>query len=83
MKRILKYLLLFGLIVLFIWTMFFLYQKSASRPDEFAIEKPKKNNVIKKTVANGKITEHWDVMQEEVPAAQSVNGNSMFTGPQG
>jgi predicted SnoaL-like aldol condensation-catalyzing enzyme len=34
-------------------------------------------------VANGKITEHWDVMQEEVPAEQSVNGNSMFTGPQG
>jgi predicted SnoaL-like aldol condensation-catalyzing enzyme len=34
-------------------------------------------------VANGKIAEHWDVMQEEVPAAQSANGNSMFTSPQG
>jgi predicted SnoaL-like aldol condensation-catalyzing enzyme len=33
-------------------------------------------------VANGKIAEHWDVLQEEVPAAQSANGNSMFTGPQ-
>ena len=31
-------------------------------------------------VANGKITEHWDVMQEEVPATQSANGHSMFTG---
>jgi len=29
-------------------------------------------------VANGKIAEHWDVMQEEVPAAQSANGNSML-----
>jgi predicted SnoaL-like aldol condensation-catalyzing enzyme len=29
-------------------------------------------------VANDKIAEHWDVMQEEVPAAQSANGNSMF-----
>ena len=29
-------------------------------------------------VANGKIAEHWDV-QEEVPAAQSANGNSMLT----
>jgi predicted SnoaL-like aldol condensation-catalyzing enzyme len=29
-------------------------------------------------VANGKIAEHWDVMQEEVPTAQSANGNSMF-----
>ena len=31
-------------------------------------------------VADGKIAEHWDVMQEEVPAAQSANGNSMFIG---
>jgi predicted SnoaL-like aldol condensation-catalyzing enzyme len=29
-------------------------------------------------VANGKIAEHWDVMQEEIPAAQSANGNTMF-----
>ena len=33
-------------------------------------------------VANGKIAEHWDVLQEEVAAAQSANGNAMFTGPQ-
>lgn len=26
----------------------------------------------------GKIVEHWDVMQEEVPAEQAVNGNPMF-----
>lgn len=32
-------------------------------------------------VANGKIAEHWDVLQEEVPAAQSANGNSMFIEP--
>jgi predicted SnoaL-like aldol condensation-catalyzing enzyme len=32
-------------------------------------------------VANGKIAEHWDVMQEEVPASQSANGNSMFIMP--
>lgn len=29
-------------------------------------------------VAHGKIAEHWDVMQEEVPASQAANGNSMF-----
>jgi predicted SnoaL-like aldol condensation-catalyzing enzyme len=28
---------------------------------------------------NGKIAEHWDVMQEEVHAEQSKNGNPMFT----
>ena len=33
-------------------------------------------------VANGKIAEHWDVMQEEVPATQSANGNSMLTSEQ-
>ena len=32
-------------------------------------------------VANGRIAEHWDVLQEEVPAAQSANGNSMFIDP--
>ena len=32
-------------------------------------------------VANGKIAEHWDVMQEEVSAAQSANGNSMLPPP--
>ena len=29
-------------------------------------------------VENGKIVEHWDVMQEEVPADQTANGNSMI-----
>lgn len=27
---------------------------------------------------DGRIVEHWDVMQEEVPAEQAVNGNTMF-----
>jgi len=30
-------------------------------------------------VKDGKVVEHWDVMQEEVPAAQSANGNSMLS----
>ena len=29
-------------------------------------------------VENGKLAEHWDVLQEEVPAEKSANGNSMF-----
>jgi predicted SnoaL-like aldol condensation-catalyzing enzyme len=29
-------------------------------------------------VADGRVAEHWDVMQEEVPAAQSANGHGMF-----
>ena len=29
-------------------------------------------------VVNGKVAEHWDVMQEEVTSTEAVNGNSMF-----
>ena len=39
MNKILKYLLFTGLAVLFLWTLYFLYQKSASKPDEFKVEK--------------------------------------------
>lgn len=33
-------------------------------------------------VADGKLAEHWDVMQEEVPAQLTKSGNAMFTNPQ-
>jgi predicted SnoaL-like aldol condensation-catalyzing enzyme len=29
----------------------------------------------------GKVTEHWDVMQEDIPAKLTDSGNSMFTNP--
>jgi len=32
-------------------------------------------------VANGKVAEHWDVLQEEVPVANTASGNAMFTKP--
>lgn len=66
MKRILKYLLLALLVILFLWTMVFLYQKSASKPDEFNIEKPKRENLVKKTVANGKIVPRKEILIKPV-----------------
>jgi predicted SnoaL-like aldol condensation-catalyzing enzyme len=30
----------------------------------------------------GRVVEHWDVMQEEVPAADTASGNAMFTKPE-
>jgi predicted SnoaL-like aldol condensation-catalyzing enzyme len=30
-------------------------------------------------VLDGKLVEHWDVLQEEVPAASTANGNPMFS----
>ena len=62
MKKFFKYLLLIGLPILFIWTMWFLYTKSNPPADEFATEKPKKNNIIKKTVANGKIVPRKEIL---------------------
>jgi predicted SnoaL-like aldol condensation-catalyzing enzyme len=32
-------------------------------------------------VRNGKLVEHWDVMQEEVLASATASGNEMFTVP--
>jgi predicted SnoaL-like aldol condensation-catalyzing enzyme len=32
-------------------------------------------------VADGKVAEHWDVMQEEVPASATASGNPMFGSP--
>jgi len=33
-------------------------------------------------VKDGKVVEHWDVMQEEVSAADTASGNAMFTTPE-
>ena len=30
-------------------------------------------------VENGKVVEHWDVLQDEVPAGKTASGNAMFT----
>jgi len=32
-------------------------------------------------VEEGKVAEHWGVMQEEVPASQAASGNPMFNLP--
>ena len=32
-------------------------------------------------VRDGKVVEHWDVMQEEVAPADTASGNAMFTKP--
>lgn len=66
MKKILKYLLFIGLGLLFVWTMWFLYEKSAVKPDEFKTEHAKKNNVVKKTVANGKIVPRKEILIKPV-----------------
>jgi predicted SnoaL-like aldol condensation-catalyzing enzyme len=33
-------------------------------------------------LSDGKVVEHWDVMQEEVPASATASGNPMFSRPE-
>jgi len=66
MKRILKISLIVGFVLLFIWLMAFLVGKSMSKPVEYNVEKPKKANVIKKTVANGKVVPRKEILIKPV-----------------
>lgn len=66
MKKVLKYLLFALLAFLFIWVLWFLYQKSVTKPDEFTTEKPKKATIIKKTVANGSIVPRKEILIKPV-----------------
>jgi HlyD family secretion protein len=66
MKRILRYLLIAALVLVVLWSFAFLYSKGSKKPDEFAIEKPKKANVVKKTVANGKIVPRKEILIKPV-----------------
>lgn len=66
MKRILKYILLIGIGFLFLWTLWFLYQKSVAKPEVYHIEKPVKGSIVKKTIANGAIEPRQEVAVKPV-----------------
>ena len=66
MKKAIKYILLIGFALLFIWLLWFLYEKSATKPDVFKIEKPKKATIVKKTVANGSIVPRKEILIKPV-----------------
>lgn len=61
MKSILKYLLLIALGLLFVWTLWFLYQKNAKKEPEYNTVKPKVATIVKKTVANGTIEPRQEI----------------------
>ena len=62
MKRILRTSILILLGILFVWTLWYLYQKSAEKPVEFAIEKPERRDIVKKTVANGSVVPRQEIL---------------------
>lgn len=61
MKRIIKPLLILLGILVVLWSFWFLYKKSAKTPEEFTMEKPRTENIVKKTVANGKIVPRREI----------------------
>jgi HlyD family secretion protein len=69
MKRILKIVLGVAFAFLFVWTLYFLYQKSEEKPVVHKIEKPITTNIIKKTVATGAV-----VPRKEIAIKAKVSG---------
>ncbi|MCB0794223.1 MAG: biotin/lipoyl-binding protein, partial [Flavobacteriales bacterium] len=62
MRRILRITLLILLAGLFLWTLWFLYQKSVEAPAEYEIQRAEKRNIIKKTVANGSVIPRKEIL---------------------
>ena len=62
MKRILRTSLLILLGILFVWTLWYLYQKSAEKPVAFVTEKPEQRDIVKKTVANGSVVPRQEIL---------------------
>src|SRR3954464_11432660 len=69
MKRILKFLLLGVIAVIFIGTLVFLYRKSQAVPVVYQLDSPTKMTIIKKTVATGKV-----IPRREIEVKSQVSG---------
>jgi HlyD family secretion protein len=68
-KKIIKYLAVIAMLVVFVWTIYFLYQKSQTPPEEFKTKSPIDTTVIKKAVATGSI-----IPRKEVNMKSRVSG---------
>src|SRR6187401_1429200 len=69
MKRVIKFVLLGIVALVFIGTFVFLYKKSQVVPVVFQVDSPVKMNIIKKTVATGKV-----IPRREVEVKAQVSG---------
>lgn len=61
MKRIINPLIILIIATVVLWSFWFLYKKSAKAEDEFSMEKPRTESILKKTVANGKIVPRTEI----------------------
>lgn len=69
MKKIIKIVVGVALLFLFVWTLYFLYQKSEPKAVVYHTETPLVTNIIKKTVATGSI-----VPKKEIAIKAKVSG---------
>src|SRR5687768_9328908 len=69
MKRIIKYLILALIVVVFLGTLVFLYRKSNEQPVVFKVDSPAKMTIVKKTVATGKV-----IPRREIEVKSQVSG---------
>ena len=69
MKRIIKYVVLGLVAVLFLYTIYFLYNKSQAKPVVYTLDSPAKMTIVKKTVAVGKV-----IPRREIEVKSQVSG---------
>ncbi len=69
MKKVLLIISLIGIAAVFIGTAVFLYNKSQEKPIVYQVEKPSIRDIVKKTVATGKI-----IPRKEVEVKSQVSG---------
>jgi HlyD family secretion protein len=69
MKKIIKYLILAVIAIVFIGTLVFLYSKSQQKPVVYQLDTPAKMTIIKKTVATGKV-----IPRREIEVKSQVSG---------
>jgi HlyD family secretion protein len=69
MKRIIKWLVLGVMGVLFVGTLVFLYRKSQAAPVNYQVEAPARMTIVKKTVATGKV-----IPRREIEVKSQVSG---------
>jgi HlyD family secretion protein len=69
MKRVIKYLILGAIAVIFIGTLVFLYNKSHQPPVVYQVVSPARMTIIKKTVATGKV-----IPRREIEVKAQVSG---------
>jgi HlyD family secretion protein len=69
MKRILKFLILGVIAVVFVGTLVFLYRKSQAAPVVYQLDTPARMTIVKKTVATGKV-----IPRREIEVKSQVSG---------